>query len=282
MDPPLRDAFLIGISDPAGVRLLAVDATTAAEEVRVRHGLWKEAAQVAAEGLVAALLMSAYTKGEERITFQVQGERPRFSFAADVDADGRVRARFSPATLPAARPLSGLVLVIKHLPGRELYRGTAPLEHGDFQGALQAYLVRSQQTVGGVRIASRLGSDGEVALAAGLLVEKLPDASTEVFADLFGDLAACDLRSVQQDLAAKTLRGFPVEVLERRGVRFACPCSQARCEAILLGLGAGEIRSLLEAYGQAEMTCQWCGRRYVVPAEQLERLEAEALRRPRA
>jgi len=278
----LRDAFLIGLSDAAGVRLLAVDATAAAEEVRVRHGLWREAAQVAAEGLVAALLMSAYAKGEERITFQVQGERPVFAFAADVDADGGVRARFSPGTLPAAGPLSGLVLVIKHVPGRELYRGTAALDHGDFQAALQAYLVRSQQAVGVVRIASRLGPGGEVAVAAGLLVEKLPDQPAEVFADLFGDLGACDLLAVLRDVAAGSLRGFPVEALERREVRFRCSCSQARSEAILVGLGAEEIRSLRLERGEAEMTCQWCGERYVVPGDRLDALEALAASKPRA
>jgi molecular chaperone Hsp33 len=282
VDEPLRDAFLIGLSDPGGVRLLAVDATAAAEEVRVRHGLWREAAQVAAEGLVAALLMSAYTKGEERITFHVQGERPRFAFAADVDADGAVRARFSPGTLPAAGPLSGLVLVIKHLPGRELYRGTTALDHGDFQAALQAYLVRSQQTVGVVRIASGLGPEGEVAIAAGLLVEKLPEASPDAFGDFFGDLGDSDLLAVHRDLAVGTLRGFPVDVLERRAVRFRCSCSQAHSEAILLGLGAEEIRSLRTERGQAEMTCAWCAERYVVPGDRLESLEAEALKRSRA
>ncbi len=282
MDRRLHDAFLIGLSDPGGVRLLAVDATTAADDVRVRHGLWREAAQVAAEGLVAALLMSAYAKGEERITFQVDGVRPRFAFAADVDTDGTVRARFSPGTLPVTGPLSGLVLVIKHIPGHERYRGTAALDHPDFQAALQAFLVRSQQTVGVVRIAARLGPDGEVASAAGLLVEKLPDQDPDVFADLFGDLGGCDLSVVQRDLAGGALRGFPVAVLERRDVRFRCSCSPERCEAILLGLGAEEIRSLRVEEGRAEMTCEWCGERYLVPGDRLEALEARALTRGRS
>ena len=254
--------FLHGISDEAGVRALAVDASAAADELRRRHGLGREAARVAAEGLVAAQLLSAYIKGEERITMQVQAEQPRFALIAEAGADGSTRGRFTPAAIPAARTFQGAVLVIKHDAERELYRGLAPVEDRDFQGALQGYLDRSQQAVGIVRIASGLDADGRVVAAVGLLVEKLPDQDAALFHELFAGLAEAPLEPVLAAALAGELWGFPLRVLERRALAFRCGCSHERSADILAALGADELGGLLKEMGSAEITCNFCRETY--------------------
>jgi molecular chaperone Hsp33 len=246
--------FLRGLSDEAGVRVLAVDATTAADEVRWRHGLGPAAARMAAEGVVAAQLMSAWIKGEQRVTLQVQAERPRFALIADVEADGAMRGRFTPAEIPDGGTFRGAVLVIKHDAERELYRGIAPVEDCGFEGALQGYLVRSQQSVGIVRIAAEVDERG----ALGLLVEKLPDQDEGVFHDLFDDLAGADLPAVIRRIEGGDLWGFPVRTLELRAVGFRCRCTREKSAGILQALGAEELRSLLAEQGGAEITCNFC------------------------
>ncbi len=263
------DNYLIGLSDEGGVRVLAVDATAAADELRERHGLTGNAAVLAAEGLVAAQLMSAYIKGEERITLQVQMERPRFAMIADVHADGSTRGRFTPSHLSSTKPLQGAIMVIKHDARRELYRGVAPVEDTDFQGALQAYLVHSQQSEGVVRIEAELDHSGAVGGARGLLVEKLPDQDTGIFRDLFGDLAGAELAPVLGSALGGELWGFPLKVLETRALRFHCPCSRERSEGILLGLGLEELSSLLREEGGAELTCNFCCEVYRFDNEEL-------------
>lgn len=252
------DNFLIGMSDAGGARLLTVDARAAARELQERHGLRGHAAIAAAEGLIAAQLMSAYIKGEERITLQVQMERPRFALIVDVNADGRTRGRFTPTSIPRSKPLDGAIMVIKHDAQRELYRGVAPVEGTDFQGALQSYLVHSQQSQGVVRIEVALGDDGGLESAQGLLVEKLPDQDSAVFLDLFGDLAEAELSTVLTSVAAGDLWGFPLRILETRALRFECPCSHHRSLGILAAIGLGDLRELLEEQGGAELTCNFC------------------------
>lgn len=261
--------FVQGLSHEAGIRLLAIDATEAADEVRRRHGLGPVAARMAAEGLVSGQLLSAYIKGEERVTLQVQAERPRFAITVDVEADGSCRGRFTPAEIPATEGFHGAVLVLKHDAERELYRGVSPIEGLDLEGALQGYLVRSQQAVGLVRIAATVGDDGVVTAALGLLVEKLPEQDEGLFYQLFGDLATAPLAPVLRGVDAGALWGFPIEVLARRAVQFRCHCSRERSADMLCALGTAELRELLAEQGGAEVTCNFC--------RDVFRFDAEAL-----
>jgi molecular chaperone Hsp33 len=269
------DTFLVGLTDEGGARLLAVDATSAAEEVRLRHGLGRHAALAAAEGLVAAQLMSAHIKGEERLTLQVQMEQPRFALIVDVNADGTTRGRFTPAWIPRSRPLSGAIMVIKHDADRELYRGVAPVEDTDFQGALQSYLEHSQQSEGVVRIEATLDDDGAVSSARGLLVERLPDQTSEIFQALFGGLAEAPLGPVLERAVAGDLWGFPLRVLDTRTMRFHCPCSHERSLGILQGLGQRELEDLLSEQGGAELTCNFCMEVYRFDEAEIRGLIAE-------
>jgi molecular chaperone Hsp33 len=163
-------------------------------------------------------------------------------------------------------------MVIKHDAERELYRGVAPVEGTDFQGALHSYLVRSQQSEGVVRIDVALGDDGRVVSASGLLVEKLPDQDSAVFRDLFGDLAQAELAPVLAAAAAGELWGFPLRILESRALRFACRCSHERSLGVLAMVGAGELHELLDDQGGAELTCNFCMEVYHFDADDLRGL----------
>ncbi len=265
-------SFLRGLSDEAGARVLVVEATAAADEVRRRHGLGRNAAQAAAEGLVAAQLMSAYIKGQERITLQVQSESPRFSLIVDVNSDGTTRGRFTPSHIPKAGSFEGAVMIIKHDADKELYRGVAPVERTGFQGALQAYLVRSQQSVGVVRIVAETDGEGRVLSARGLLVEKLPDQQTDLFHELFSGLETAALEPVLAGVFEGELWGFPLQILENRELRFHCPCCRDRSLDILASLGIEELGSLLEEQGGAELTCNFCCEIYTFSASELSSL----------
>ena len=76
-----------------------------ARELCFRHNLRGNAAKLGGEGLVAAALLSAHIKGEERLSLLVDGapagqKEPHFRLRAEVDGDGAIRARFEPASLP--------------------------------------------------------------------------------------------------------------------------------------------------------------------------------------
>ena len=227
------------LAQGGGTRVLDADLTEIAGETIRRHGLSGRAAQLATEGLVATVLLSAHIKGQERMLVQVQGESPRFAFTAEARSEGRIRARLTPNSVGEGE-LEGTLVAIKHDAHRETYRGVARLQ-GSFAASLQHYLLQSQQTEGQVRI------EGPV----GRLVERMPGAAPS---------------SDELD---------PLTVLEQTSLRFECTCNVDRVERTLQALGPEDLRSLAEEKGCGEVTCHFCNECYVVPKERLLELAQE-------
>ena len=257
------------------VRVLVVVADGPARELCLRHSLTGSAAIAASEGLVAAVLLSSQVKGEERIAIEVHAEQPRFALTVDVWGDGPLRARFTPPQLPAFSRFSGFLSAIRTLDGRELYRGVAEVQDETFEGALTRFLTNSEQVDGRVRIQAELDEQGRVIFAAGMLVERFPDTDPESFAVLFDAPLAGDFKSLMTAFAFGQLAGQPVEVLDARDLEFRCTCSIHRVESMLRALGAPELRDMLDKDGGAEITCHFCNERYVLKAQDLQRLLAE-------
>lgn len=235
-----------------------------ADELRERHALEASAARVAAEGMVASVLLAAHIKGEERLTVDLRSETPAFAFLADVDAVGTVRARFTPTRTGAVRRFSGVMSVAKSLGPRELYRGYADVRGERFEGALQRYLTASQQVDARVRIDADVAGDGTVTFAAGLVVERLPNMGTEEFAALFDKPLQHDFKQLMTGLAFGQLAGSPLELLGHQDFVYRCSCSRDRVLGMLRSLGTAELEALLADQGRAEVTCHFCNERYEV------------------
>jgi len=169
----------------------------------------------------------------------------------------------------------GRLVAIKWDANREVYRGVAEMAHDSMEGALQAYLVQSQQARGRVRLETRLNLDGRISMATGMLVELIPDTmDPEQFDALVGTLVGADLDELMTAFAFGRLLGSDVQVLEARDVRFSCDCSMERVEATLRALGKEDLRDLREEQGSAEVTCHFCGECYRVSGDRLLEMAA--------
>ena len=255
------------------VRVLAAVADGPAETLRINHQLNGSAAQLAAEGLIANVLLSAYTKGPERILLEIAGSDPAFTFSGEARSDGMVRGRFSPSDVGSFSRIEGRLIAIKWGLRKELYRGLAEINHEGLEQALQAYLVQSQQSPGLVRLAATTRQDGSVDFAAGLLIELIPETmEPEEFEDLVQELSAANLREVMTQFAFGELLNQELEILEVRDLVFKCRCSRERVEATLRALGDEEIRGLMDDPGYAEVTCHFCNASYRLDGDELEAL----------
>ena len=255
------------------IRVLAVVADGPADVLRVNHELDAVASQLAAEGLVSNVLLSAYIKGDERILLEIGGSQPHFAFSGEARSDGMVRGRFSPEKMASVDHLKGQLIAIKWGAKKELYRGLAEVDHPNLEGALQAYLTKSQQSPGLVRLAATTREDGSVDFAAGLLVEMIPETmEPEEFEALAKELKRAPLRETMTQFAFGQLLGEELEILEARDLVFKCRCSRERVEGALRALGPEEIQSLIEDPGFAEVTCHFCNSSY-----RLEPVELKAL-----
>lgn len=264
-------------------RFLGAEVAKLAELARQQHNLEGEAARLCAEAMVATLLMSAWVKGRERVTVQIQAADPRFAFTADADSDAGLRARFTPHRLPRrqrahSNGLDGLLHAIRSDVKKEIYRGITALNGRSLEDALAAHLRDSEQIEGVLRIGVELDDAGTVTFAGGLLVERLPEhselpwLSSADFSATYRGLSERPVGDLLVALAFGKIADQEIELLESRKAHWRCDCSMERIEAVLLQLGVGELTAMLEEDGQAEVFCHFCNVPYLVGPDRLGEL----------
>ena len=271
-----------GLVGEGTARFLAVSLADLAELTRTQHDLDPDAARIAAELMVCTALMSAWVKGSERITLQVQSERPAFGTVCEVDAEGGLRARFHPGVIrmSAETGIDGLMLAIKADVTRELYRGVTALQGRSLEEALRAHLIESSQVDVVLRIGIGQDPSGRVRFAGGVVVERLPDdpklpsIEPEAFSATYSPIEAVPVEDTLTALAFGKIVDQSVEVLENRGLRWRCSCSQERIEAVIYNLGPAELRAMWAEDHGAEISCHFCNLTYRVTADRLLELIA--------
>ena len=276
----MPDKLIRGILGDGIARMFAIDVTGVAEQARQLHQLQGDATLLAAKSIVASVVLSGHIKGEERVSLQLQCSHPHASFMGDVDATGGIRARFTPSAInmQESEAIEGMMLAIKSMPGKELYRGVTPIESESISAALERHLDISAQVDTVLNISAAIGRHGEVLHAGGVVLERLPapeqnelEAAAE-FAVTFDPVRRMDVASLLAAIESRQLQGMPIEVLEEQTVTWRCSCGQERVEAVLASLPVEEITSMLEEDGKAEVICHFCNIAYQVGAERLEQM----------
>ncbi|MFT5685419.1 MAG: molecular chaperone Hsp33, partial [Myxococcota bacterium] len=267
-----------GVGHGSAIRFLAIQADEAVATAMQRHNLDEKGTIIIGEAMIAALMMSAYIKGEERITVQLQCDKPVLSVICDVDAEGNVRARLSPTHVRGDHAtLTGVMLVIKHSATKELYRGATEIRGEGIPAALARHLSQSSQVDTVLRISVQVAPDGRVS-AGGLLVERmppvadLPSLSPAAFAETYGGLLQADPEALFAEIARGTLLGEDLMPAEVRPVAWRCKCSQPRVEGMLTALGVTELKSMLAEDDGATITCHFCNLQYTVNGQRLTAL----------
>ena len=276
----MADHLVRGILGDGLARLFAIDATGVAEQCRQLHKLRGDAVPLAAEAVVAGVVLAGQIKGEERVSMQLQCSRPQCAFIADVDATGGVRARFTPEVVftSEATGIDGMMLAIKSIPGKELYRGVTEITAEDIPGALTRHMGVSAQVDAVLRIDVQIAADGSIERAGGVLIERLPapevrelEASAE-FVVAFDPVREMSIGDIWAAIDAGSLQGETVEVLETTPIAWRCSCSQERVDAIIASLPVEEITAMLKEDGQAEVICHFCNVAYHVTGARLEQM----------
>jgi len=221
--------------------------------------------------LAACALMGDSLKFEGSLTLQAQGQGALRLLVSDCSHELVLRglAHFEPEVeaapdLPAMIGKGHLVITITPDEGQR-YQGIVPLEQPTLAGCLEDYFRLSEQ----LATFMVLFADGEH--AGGLMLQQLP-----------GELAGPDHdlwpRAVKlaETLSPEELFSLPagalihrlyhqesVRLFDARDTRFGCSCSRERTRKALEALGQEECMALLDEQEQIEISCHFCGRRYI-------------------
>ena len=277
----MEDYWIRSVTDDSTVRAMAAVTTTAVELARRRHGTAPTATAALGRMLTGAGLLGVALKRGQTVMVRVQGDGPLGGALAMSDAVGTVRGYvFDPHVhlpLTARGKLDvggavgrGTLHVTLDLGLRVPYHGSVPLVSGEIAEDLASYLVVSHQIPSVVALGVLVAPTERVMAAGGLIVQVMPGADERVVAYL--EERAQVLPAVTsmisrgqtpEEMVDAVLGTIVSRVVERGSVRFRCRCSRRKVQQVLISLGDAELREILAEQGQVEVTCNFCGARYL-------------------
>ena len=294
---PHMDRVVTASAASGTVSFVAGTTTELVREAQRRHDLAPTASAAVGRLITAAALLGASLGGRERLTLQIVGDGPIGAVVADAWSGGpdviatRGYARNPGADVPlnargkfdVARVVgNGQLHVTKSYEVGRPYAGIVPLESGEIGDDIASYLANSQQIPSVVALGVLAGPDG-IKAAGGVIAQLLPGAEDDTIARLEANAAkmlpvttqiveGADARALIERLAD----GMPLRPHEHIfEALFDCRCTRERVERALIGLGRDELLKIASEQPETEATCDFCKRRYVLTAAEVEELVAK-------
>jgi molecular chaperone Hsp33 len=264
-------------------------------EIVSRHDLPGCVRDRLGELCVAGLMLSASLKFDGALVLQIQGDGPVALMVVECESDGRLRATTKLRDGASCPPEASLQQLV-NLQGRgrfmvtldprkssvqkQAYQGIVPFEGKTISEVLERYMARSEQ------LPTRLWLACDATRAAGLMLQRLPDAGGHVVAvqddpdeawermqHLADTVTADELRSLPADqILHRLFWQESLHAFDARPVRFACSCSRMKVSNMLRMLGAQEIDAILAEQGQVSVRCDFCNTPWTFDAVDCARL----------
>ncbi len=278
------DVLVQGLTMDAKVRFLLAEFKDSLNQAIQKHGLNQGSTRYLSQALGASLLLSSQIKGDERLSVQLESSEPACRIICDVNADGGVRAKITPAKMQSdveSATLDGFLVTIKHNQSQELYRGTTEIRQETIGSALEHHLNQSSQLNCMVRIETRFDTNGLATHATALLLEKYPEsadnpsATPEEFALAYKDLHTLSKTDFLAGCSEKEICTFGLFALESKEISWFCGCSEERITTMLSSIGPEELNAMIEELGEIEVICEFCSTRYVRDQEAIRQLVEE-------
>jgi molecular chaperone Hsp33 len=278
------------------VRAYAVDATQTVAEAQRRHDTWNTSSAALGRTMVGALLLGATLKGDDKLTVKVQGNGPAGAIVVDSNARGEVKGYIQNKNLSlplnaagkidvrGAVGTEGMFTIIKDLGLKEPFSGQVPIVSGELAEDFTYYLAVSEQIPSAVGLSVLVETDDTIRTAGGFLIQIMPGADDETITKIEQRLAETrkisdllDEGQSPEEILQGLLGTEKLEILATMPVEFKCDCSKEKFGEAIIGLGAPEIKAMIEEDHQAEAVCAFCNNKYEYDEADLEGLLAEAL-----
>ena len=286
---------ITGIDRSGSYRVYLTITTQMVEEARKIHDTTPLATAGLGRVLTGAGLMGIDMKNpSDKLTVIFKGDGPAKQILATSHQDGRVKGYIaepgcelplkSNGKLDVGGSLGiGELTVIKDLGLKEPYVGTISLVSGEIAEDLTAYYYISEQQNTAISLGVKVDKDWSVKAAGGLFIQMLPGASEEavdalenmlkdlkpitaVIEEAVTDNPTLSMEGLLQKMMDMIFGGMPeeyqVKALSYREIKWECDCSYDRLEQVLASIGEQDLREIVEEDGEAELTCQFCRKKY--------------------
>ncbi|MDO4543184.1 MAG: Hsp33 family molecular chaperone HslO [Clostridia bacterium] len=291
------DRIISGLCLDDTIRISAISAAGMIETAQRTHGLSRVATAALGRQLMMTAMMAARLKDEDsRLTTIIAGDGLAGNMVCSGKPDGTVKGYTpNPEVELPLKPdgkidvggyvgHGGKLTVISDLSMKEPYVGTCNLVSGEIAEDFAQYFLTSEQQPSIVYLGVQLRADTNTVIAGGgLFISALPNCPDEAvdrvseriakIAEFTSSLAEGE--PIEAALEA-IFEGLNFRIVETKDTGFVCDCSRDRLEKALISVGEKDLCDIIEQDGQAELTCQFCNKKYFFDREQLTELLTEA------
>ncbi len=283
-----REVFLLHNDQ---VRVTSLQATTLINQMRANHELGLLETYVLGQAFLAAGLLSATVKGNDRIQLSIECGGPIGGVFVEAWAVGAVRGYLKHVPIPLKKPLESLDLnelygpgflsVSKLLEGHKApFTGQTMMAYGDLAKDLAHYYHQSEQTPSLFILSLNFDKEGRVVGSGALFLQAMPGCDEGVLDQL--QEQAGKLKPLGAFLAeGKSITEYVQTEFSQYGVKhlahqplgFSCPCSREQYTKYLQNLAQSEREDIL-ANGPfpLELVCLNCNTHYHYEKFELEHL----------
>lgn len=278
------------LSEDGTIRISAVISTDIANEAFRYLEASPLAKVITARALTAAMLMASQLKDKLSLSLNFQGDGPLKTVFAAASYEGACRAYCENrgAVLPDGVTHVGAGLGSGHLEvavqqphDRQPQVGTVHMDSGEVGDDVAYYLGQSMQIPSIVALAAIPIGDG-IEVSGGYILELMPGYTEETVAKLeklqqmTGGLSERIRQgATAQELIDVYLLNFKFEEIEHPyEAKYHCGCNMDRVERSLLLLGQTTLDDMIVSNETTDVCCEFCGKRYTLGTEELQKLRA--------
>lgn len=292
----MSDILLRGNSMDGAVRVFVAITTDLVNRAHEIHHTYPVATAALGRTLTAAAIMGAGMKNEtDTTTIQFKGDGPLGSIVAVTDSHSHVRGYvanpFVDLPLNKKGKLDvgggvgkGYLNVIRDLGMKEPYAGQVPIVTGEIAEDLTFYFARSEQIPTAIALGVLVDTDSSVKAAGGFMIQLMPEATEDIAIKLEEKMKTIEpvTQMIDSSMSAEDIFFHITEdfdmLMENKPIvpMYECKCSKERMERALISIGKKELEDLIEDQGEAELTCQFCDKKYTFSKEALEELLKKA------
>jgi len=280
----VEDKLIRAMTDAGAFRVLAVNATEAAQAAKDAHGLGDDETIALGRLLSGCLLIRSTIHPNDRLQVTMNHNGSVGDLSVDAWPDGMVRGRvLSGAKKDATKPPVGDVGVVEVARSRAgmsgAHQSATLMITGSIQDEFQLYLLESEQIASAIILHTALDEGGKVLWAGGVLVQLLPEAEPDDLKRIVPRLEVL-LEGLKErhshspeELVARALPvGLPYTLVAEETFEFRCNCNETRVLSALATLPKNEVEDILERKEVLELACGYCGKNYQVHPERLRSL----------
>ncbi|MGC9064073.1 MAG: Hsp33 family molecular chaperone HslO [bacterium] len=262
--------------------------TNLVEKAREIHNTSKLATAALGRALSLVGIMGTELESTQTISFQIISNGPLKGLFVQSDAYGNVRGyvknpyielppnEIGKIDVETGIGKTGYLYVVKDLGFGSPYIGITPLVKGGIATDLAHYFYHSEQTPSVVAAGTYTDRSGRVEASGGMIGRVLPGTDSSkinILEDKIRQLPPLSELIREYSSSEAIMRilfgDIPYTIIEKRLLKYHCPCSKDRAKATLILLGKKEIESMIEE-GSAEVTCIFCGSHYHFKKKELE------------